>query len=93
MVLDEKVLLPTTNIGRNWVRNVRRTPDVEFLIGPEKFVGEARFLENAVDRERVRALVRRKYRLAAPLLALTQLFAALGLGTYDYGAFEVLLSG
>ena len=72
---------------------VIRTPHVEFLMGPEKFVGEARFLEDAIDRERVGALVRSKYRLAAPLLGLTKLFAALGLVTYNYGAFEVSLSG
>jgi len=93
VVQDEKLLLPTANMGRNWVRNVRKTPLVEISIGPEKFVGEARFLESAVDRERVLALVRRKYRLAAPLLALTRLFAAFGLGLYNYGAFEVSLSG
>lgn len=93
VVEGEKVFLPTANVDRNWVRNVRKTPHVEFSIDSEKFAGEARFLDNAADRERVGALVRRKYWFAAPLIAATQFFAALGLGTYNHGAFEVTLSG
>jgi hypothetical protein len=62
-------------------------------IGAEKFAGEARFLDSAADRERVEAMVRRKYRIAARILALLRLFAAIGLGTFNYGAFEVSLSG
>lgn len=29
VVQGEKILLPTTNIDRNWVRNVRKAPHVE----------------------------------------------------------------
>jgi deazaflavin-dependent oxidoreductase (nitroreductase family) len=92
VVQGEKILLPTSNIDRNWVRNVRKTPHVELSIGAEKFTGDARFLNSAADRERVRAMVQRKYRIAAPILALAQLFATIGLGTFNYGAFEVSLS-
>ncbi len=93
VVQGEKILLPTSNIDRNWVRNLRKAPHVELSIGAEKFAGEARFLESAADRERVGVMVRRKYRIAAPILALSRLFAAIGLGTSNYGAFEVSLSG
>ena len=93
IVQGEKILIPTSNIDRNWVRNVRKTPHVELSIGGDTLVGEARFLESTADRERVRALVKRKYRIAAPLLATLQLFASLGLGAFKYGAFEVSLSG
>jgi deazaflavin-dependent oxidoreductase (nitroreductase family) len=92
VVQGEKILLPTSNIDRNWVRNVRKAPHVELSIGAEKFAGEARFLDSAADRERVEAMVRRKYRIAARILALLRLFAAIGLGTFNYGAFEVSLS-
>jgi len=93
VVQGERILLPTSNIDRNWVRNVRKAPHVELSIGAEKFAGEARFLDSAADRERVEAVVRRKYRIAARILALLRLFAAIGLGTFNYGAFEVSLSG
>jgi deazaflavin-dependent oxidoreductase (nitroreductase family) len=93
VVQGEKILLPTSNIDRNWVRNVRKAPHVELSIGVEKFAGEARFLDSSADRERVEAMVRRKYRIAARILALLRLFAAIGLGTFNYGAFEVSLSG
>src|SRR5580704_13027230 len=92
VVQGEKILLPTSNIDRNWVRNVRKAPHVELSIGVEKFAGEARFLDSSADRERVEAMVRRKYRIAARILALLRLFAAIGLGTFNYGAFEVSLS-
>ena len=93
IVQGEKILLPTSNIDRNWVRNVRKTPHVELSIGGDKFSGEARFLESDADRARVRAMIQHKYRIGGPILALSELFARFGLGTFKYGAFEVSLSG
>jgi deazaflavin-dependent oxidoreductase (nitroreductase family) len=93
VVQGEKILLPTSNINRNWVRNVRKTPQVGLSIGAERFSGEARFLENATDRALVRAMIQSKYRIGGPILALLELFARVGLGTFKYGAFEVSLSG
>jgi deazaflavin-dependent oxidoreductase (nitroreductase family) len=94
VVQGDKILLPTSNIDRNWVRNVRKTPRVELSIGADKFCGDAHFLENYADRERVRAMVQRKYWIGGPiLLTLLELLARFGLGTFKYGAFEVSLSG
>jgi deazaflavin-dependent oxidoreductase (nitroreductase family) len=93
VVQGEKILLPTSNINRNWVRNVRKTPHVGLSIGAERLSGEARFLESDVDRARVRAMIERKYPIGAPILAVLELFARVGLGTFKYGAFEVSLSG
>jgi len=81
-------LLPTSNIDRNWVRSVRKTPQVKLSIGWVEFPGNARFLENHGDREQVRAMIQRKYRLGGPGLALLELLARFGLGTFKYGAFE-----
>ena len=61
MVEGDKIFLPTANIDRNWVRNVRKTPHVELAIGSEKFTGEARFLESQADRDQVMAKVKKKY--------------------------------
>ncbi|HKN01270.1 MAG TPA: nitroreductase family deazaflavin-dependent oxidoreductase [Candidatus Binataceae bacterium] len=92
IVDGEKILLTTANIDRNWVRNVRKTAHVEFAIGTENFAGTARFLESESDRGRVLAMVKRKYWIATPMLALSRLFAALGAGASNFGAFEVTLS-
>ena len=93
VVENENVVLPTSNIDRNWVRNVRKTPHVELAVGAERFSGEARFLESDADRARVRAMVQRKYRIGRPILVVLELFARVGLGVFNYGAFEVSLSG
>jgi len=93
IVQDEKILIPTSNVDRNWVRNVRKTPHVRLSIGAERFSGEATFLESDVDRARVRAMVQRKYRVGGPILVLLEAFARVGLGTFKYGGFEVSLSG
>ncbi len=92
VVDGEKILLPTANIGRNWVRNVRKTPHVEMTIGPEKFSGEARFLESQPDRDQVLAKVRQKYWIATPMMAIAGLLASIGIGQVNFGAFEVTLS-
>jgi deazaflavin-dependent oxidoreductase (nitroreductase family) len=93
VVQGNKILLPTSNIDRNWVRNVRKTPHVELSIGADKFSGKARFLENDADRKRVRAMIQRKYPISGSVLAFLELLARFGLGTFKYGAFEVSLSG
>jgi hypothetical protein len=64
---------------------------VELGIGAEKFAGEAHFLDSESDRGLVLAAVKRKYWMAAPMFAVSRLFAALGLGASNFGAFEVSL--
>jgi deazaflavin-dependent oxidoreductase (nitroreductase family) len=93
VVQGEKILLPTSNIDRNWVRNVRKTPHVGLSVATERFSGEARFLDSDADRARVRAMIERKYRIGGPILALLELFARIGLASFKYGAFEVSFSG
>jgi F420H(2)-dependent quinone reductase len=60
VVEGDNILLPTSNINRNWVRNLRKTPQVELSVGVDKFTGDAHFLENVADRERVRAIIQGK---------------------------------
>lgn len=92
VVDGEKILLPTANIGRNWVRNVRKTPRVELAIGAEKFTGEATFLDSQAERDRVLAKVTGKYWIAPPMMAVARLLASIGVGEVNFGAFEVVLS-
>jgi F420H(2)-dependent quinone reductase len=75
IVQGEQILIPASNIGRNWVRNVRSAPQVELSVGGDKFSGQARFLESAADCRRVRASVQRKYWIGGPLLAILELLA------------------
>ena len=87
----DKVYLGTANVNRQWVRNVKKTSRVVLSIGGEKFEGDARFLEDRAERDRAMAMVRRKYWVFLPMIALGQFLAALGILKNETGAFEVTL--
>ena len=89
---DDTVYLPTASITRQWVRNVRKTPRVELAIGEERFHGRARFLTQAPERERVQAMVARKYWMFLPVIAIGRLLVALGIVNDNTGYFEVTLA-
>ena len=84
-----KIYLPTASVTRQWVRNVRKTPDVKFSIGGEEFAGTARFLTAARERQRVQAMVARKYWMFLPVMAIGRLLIATGLMPDQTGFFEV----
>jgi deazaflavin-dependent oxidoreductase (nitroreductase family) len=89
----DKLYLPTANIGRQWVRNVRKTPRVEIAVGSEQFRGEARFLTKSRERDLVQMLVARKYWMFLPVMAVGRLLMSLGIVRDHTGFFEVTLSG
>ena len=72
---------------------MRKTSRVELGIGSERFAGSARFLESQGDRDRVLAMVKRKYAVATPYLLIERMLAMIGVSKVDFGAFEVSLSG
>jgi deazaflavin-dependent oxidoreductase (nitroreductase family) len=88
----DKVYLCTGNVNRQWVRNVKTTPRVKLSIGGETFGGEARFISDTRERDRMLSMVARKYWMYLPMIALWRLFAALGVVQFATGAFEVRLS-
>jgi deazaflavin-dependent oxidoreductase (nitroreductase family) len=45
----------------DWVRNLRKTPEVTVELGADVFAGRARIVEDAAEDERARALVHDKY--------------------------------
>jgi deazaflavin-dependent oxidoreductase (nitroreductase family) len=45
----------------DWVRNVRKTPEVTVELGADVFAGRARMVADAAEDERARALVHDKY--------------------------------
>jgi len=87
----DKIYLSTANVERQWVRNVRKTPRVRLSIGGETFDGEARFLTEPAERNRVMARVRRKYWMYAPFIAVWRLLQRMRLLSDKTGAFEVTL--
>lgn len=87
-----KILLPTANVARQWVRNVRKTPHVMMNINGEMFSGEARFLDDRAERDRVLGFVRTKYWMFLPMIAVGQILTALGIMSDSMGAFEVTLA-
>jgi deazaflavin-dependent oxidoreductase (nitroreductase family) len=89
---SDKVFLGTGNVNRQWVLNVKQTPRVKLSIGGEIFDGEARFISEARERDRVLSIVARKYWMYLPMIALWRLLAALGVVQFATGAFEVTLS-
>jgi deazaflavin-dependent oxidoreductase (nitroreductase family) len=88
----DKVYLPTGNVNRQWVKNVKQTPRVRLSVGGETFDGEARFLADPGEHDRAMAMARRKYWMFLPMIAVWRLLAALGILQFATGAFEVTLS-
>lgn len=92
MVDGERVWLATANKNRQWVRNVQKTPRVILNISSERFEGEARFLSDPTERGRVLGMVRRKYWMFLPFMALGALLYALRILPNNTGAFEVRIA-
>ena len=88
----DKLYLPTGNVNRQWVKNVKQTPRVGLSIGGETFDGEARFLADPGEHDRAMSMVRRKYWMFLPMIAVWRLLAALGILQFATGAFELTLS-
>ena len=86
-----KVYIGTADVNRNWVHNVKHTPGVRLNIGGEVFDGVARFLDGA-ERDRAMALVRRKYWMYLPVVALGSLLIKMKILKFTQGAFEVILA-
>ena len=85
------IYLPTASVTRQWVRNIRKTPRVKLSIAGEEFTATARFLTAARERQRVQAMVARKYWMFLPVMAIGRLLIAAGIVSDQTGFFEVTL--
>ncbi|MGH7778338.1 MAG: nitroreductase family deazaflavin-dependent oxidoreductase [Candidatus Binataceae bacterium] len=92
IVAGDKIFLPTANVNRQWVRNLRKTPIAQVDIGGEKFSGPAHFITDPDERARVMGMVRAKYWMFLPMIAIGQLLTAIGAVNDTSGGFEVTLS-
>jgi deazaflavin-dependent oxidoreductase (nitroreductase family) len=93
VVDDGKFYIGTANANRQWVRNVRKTPQIRLSIDGENFEGTARFLLDRAEHEHAMAAIRRKYWMYLPILALGRVLFALGVMRDNTGSFEVTLAG
>ena len=91
VVHGDRFYLGTANVGRQWVRNVQKTPRVRLSIGAETFEGEARFLSDRAEHERAQEAIRRKYWMFWPILAVARVLMTVGLVRDRTGSFEVTL--
>jgi deazaflavin-dependent oxidoreductase (nitroreductase family) len=92
LVDGDKLYLVTFNRNRNWVRNVKSRPAISLRIGEEVFNGDVREITDPQEREKVRALMDRKYWFTIPILRLGQFLSAMGIIRDNSTAFEVILS-
>ena len=92
LVGDDKLYLVSANANRNWVRNVKSRPAISLRIGNEVFNGEVRVITDPDEREKVDALVQRKYWFVVPILQLGRLLSSLGILRDNSAAFEVILA-
>jgi deazaflavin-dependent oxidoreductase (nitroreductase family) len=92
LVGDDKLYLVSANANRNWVRNVKVRPAISIRIGNEVFNGNVRVITAPEEREKVNALVERKYWFVIPMLRLSRLLSSLGVLRDNSAAVEVLLS-
>jgi deazaflavin-dependent oxidoreductase (nitroreductase family) len=92
LVGDDKLYLVSANANRNWVCNVKARPAISLRIGDDVFNGNVRVITDPDERERVNALVERKYWFVIPMLRLARLLNSIGILHDNSAAFEVLLS-
>ena len=67
-VVDRDVIYLNGNIDTQWPRNLQANPEITMRIGQETFQGKANLLTERTDRERIFAMIARKYWYAFPFI-------------------------
>ena len=89
---DDKLYIGTANVNRQWVRNVKKTPQIKLSMGGETFSGTSRFLTDRTEHERAMSAIRRKYWMFRPIIAVGRFLSAIGVMCDNAGSFEVTLA-
>jgi deazaflavin-dependent oxidoreductase (nitroreductase family) len=89
IVNGDKAYLATANQNRQWVRNVRKTPQIKLSIAGQTFDAKARFIIDRVEHERVLGMIRRKYWMFLPIMLTGRVLMDLRLMADKTGSFEV----
>ncbi|HEY6328911.1 MAG TPA: nitroreductase family deazaflavin-dependent oxidoreductase [Blastocatellia bacterium] len=93
VVSGQTIYLATANANRQWVRNVKKTPNVRLSIAGETFEGQVQCLDEPADRDRIMQLFVRKYWMFLPAFLFGRILTGLGAIKNNTGAFEVTLNG
>ena len=67
-VVDRDVIYLNGNIDTHWPRNLQANPQITMRIGQETFQGKANLVTERADRERIFAMIARKYWYAFPFI-------------------------
>jgi deazaflavin-dependent oxidoreductase (nitroreductase family) len=67
-VVDRDVIYLNGNIDTQWPRNLQANPEITMRIGQETFQGKANLVTERADRERIFAMIARKYWYAFPFI-------------------------
>ena len=67
-VVDNNAIYLNGNADTQWPRNLQANPELTIRIGQEIFHGEASLLTERADRERIFAMIARKYWYAFPFI-------------------------
>lgn len=91
VVEADRMYLATSNVKRQWVRNVAVNHDVMLKAGSESFFGKVQRITDAAERERVTNLFADKYWYAIPVMIIGRALQALRIIADNTGTFEVAL--
>jgi deazaflavin-dependent oxidoreductase (nitroreductase family) len=92
LVDNDGLYLVSANASRSWVRNVKVRPAISLRVGSEVFNGNVRSITDKQEREKVDALILRKYWYVAPMLRVGQFLMSMGIVRDNTAAFEVILA-
>ena len=67
-VVDRDAIYLNGNIDTQWPRNLQANPQITMRIGQETFQGKANLVTERADRERIFAMIARKYWYAFPFI-------------------------
>ena len=67
-VVDRDAIYLNGNLNTQWPRNLQANPEITMRIGQETFQGKANLVTERADRERIFAMIARKYWYAFPFI-------------------------
>ena len=92
-VVDSDAIYLNGNLDTQWPRNLQANPQVAMRIGNQTFSGRASLITERTERERVFAMIARKYWYAFPFIWTLRWLERSGVIRDRNAAFQVQLEG
>src|ERR1700675_2207990 len=92
-VVDGDAIYLNGNVDTQWPRNVQVNPQVTMRIGQETFPGKATPIVDRTERERIFAMIARKYWYAFPIISTLRWLARNGFTRERNAAFRLNVGG